>query len=159
MLGHHSIKDPSFQDTLHEQQFAVIDSAGNSVADAIAYCDDVLTLLGEARVDLFSETAIERNNLAGLRKCTHAQLRKDLLNSSQLHPRNPWRNWQYLPGILKRIANADLRASLVAADLKAMTPSPPPQPKQPKGGPPPASPLTTDAATGAKRGKRPPQPQ
>ena len=63
MIAYRSIRDPQYEDELYESSFEACISSGPSVTAGIQFIEDLLGLLGNARIDLFSAGAIERKVL------------------------------------------------------------------------------------------------
>ena len=157
MVAYRAIRDPQWEDGLREQAFRNLTSDGGSIAQAIAFLDSLLELLGDSREDLFSATSIEKKVIDTLKRYTSPQLKKDLLAYASLHPCDPFRAWQYLPGILKRIHRGEWTALATAADAKAVAGT---QPIPPLKKLPPITPLPTmvPQEPGQRRHALPPPP-
>ena len=80
MISYRSIRDPSREDALAESSFANLGADSTSIGSMPGFLDNMLKLLGSARVDLFSAGRVEEKILGELRRCGNAIVRKDILS-------------------------------------------------------------------------------
>ena len=135
MISVRSIRDPKESDYIQERTFEGVTMTGSSVEEGLAFFDRLLTALSQIREGLISPDKIERRVMSAMAAIRDPRVKEEVGIYSNLFPTDRYRNWQYFPSILKRLARSSITAAITTADAAGVTSTPPVfvQPK-PKGG-------------------------
>ena len=93
MIAFRCVRDPAEEDMLSESAFNTCVMSGTAVDSGIAFVEDLLEVVGDARKALFTDDKIERKVLSQMAKCTHPGIKEDLRAYKALHPLDPFKRW------------------------------------------------------------------